>query len=288
VVGGALYWGFEGRAERTYSLSKGEAEKVVFTDIFRFGASFWFITCLCVTFYSAMFPFQTFAVKFFMDKHLQAMPPDAARAAGGFLSSLLTLSAMILTPLFGLLVDKVGRRSLFMLLGSMLIIPVYLAMNYVVLAPAIPPEALQVFAASDTGGLSLVAAVSRWLGGLGAMIKILVLYYPNLLIPMAVMGMAFSLVPAVMWPSVAYVVDQPRLGTAYGLMTMIQNIGLAGFNMLIGWANDYSHAGAGAPGGYALGMWVFSSLGFLGLVFAFLLRRCERGPRGHGLETIRA
>jgi MFS family permease len=103
---------------------------------------------------------------------------------------------------------------------------------------------------------------------------------------MAMMGIAFSLIPAVMWPSVAYLVEQSKLGTAYGLMTMIQNIGLAGFNLMVGWANDHSHAGADNPHGYNLGMWIFSILGFLGLTFAFLLRQRELGPHGHGLETI--
>ena len=103
---------------------------------------------------------------------------------------------------------------------------------------------------------------------------------------MAMMGIAFSLIPAVMWPSVAYLVGQSKLGTAYGLMTMIQNIGLAGFNLMIGWANDYSHAGVDNPRGYNLGMWIFSILGFLGLTFAFLLRQRELGSHGHGLETI--
>jgi len=107
-----------------------------------------------------------------------------------------------------------------------------------------------------------------------------------LLVTMAMMGVAFSLIPAVMWPSVAYIVEQSKLGTAYGLMTMIQNIGLAGFNLLIGWANDHGHASAQNPAGYRLGMWIFSILGFLGLFFAFLLRQRETGPQGHGLETI--
>ena len=51
-----------------------------------------------------------------------------------------------------------------------------------------------------------------------------------------------------MWPSVAYVVEENKLGTAYGLMTLIQNVGLAGFNLLIGWANDYAGASAREPG----------------------------------------
>jgi hypothetical protein len=89
-----------------------------------------------------------------------------------------------------------------------------------------------------------------------------------------------------MWPSVAYVVPEAKLGTAYGLMTMIQNIGLFGFNLLIGWANDTWAASAANPTGYRPGMWMFSCLGFFGLLFAFLLRRSETGPHAHGLETI--
>jgi MFS family permease len=85
---------------------------------------------------------------------------------------------------------------------------------------------------------------------------------------------------------VAYIVDQSKLGTAYGLMTMIQNIGLAALNLLVGWANDYGHASAANPDGYRLGMWIFSCFGFMGMLFAFLLRQREMGPHGHGLETI--
>ena len=236
VVGAVLYWVMEVKSQKDYSLGEaGATDKLVFADLFKFGTSYWFIVALCITFYSGIFPFQTFAVKFFMDAH------GTTRELGGFLSSMLTLFAMIATPLFGLLVDKVGKRALFMMFGSLLLIPVYLIMAYT-----------QV----------------------------------SLYVPMAMMGIAFSLIPAVMWPSVAYIVDQSKLGTAYGLMTLIQNIGLAGFNLMIGWANDYSAAGPSNPGGYTLGMLIFSCLGFFGLLFAFLLRRNEMGPNAHGLETI--
>jgi len=110
----------------------------------------------------------------------------------------------------------------------------------------------------------------------------------SLYVPMAMMGIAFSLIPAVMWPSVAYIVEQNKLGTAYGLMAMMQNIGLAGFNLMIGWANDHNHASAQNPAGYRTGLWMLSVLGFLGFLFAFLLRQRELGPYGHGLETITA
>jgi len=88
--------------------------------------------------------------------------------------------------------------------------------------------------------------------------------------------LAFSLVPAVMWPSVALVVNAEKLGTAYGLMTMIQNIGLFSFNIIIGLANDFSSASATNPQGYNAGMWIFSILGFLGLFFAIMLKRSSK------------
>ena len=236
IIGPLAYWTMEARAEKNYSLSQaGATDKVVFGDIWKFGKSYWYIVALCITFYSAIFPFETFSIKFFMDSH------HTSREFGGFLVSILTAFTMFGTPVFGLFVDKVGKRALLMMLGSFLLIPVYLMMAY---------------------------------------------SHVSLYVPMAMMGVAFSLIPAVMWPSVAYIVGQSKLGTAYGLMTMIQNIGLAGFNLLIGWANDHAHAGAANPGGYALGMWIFSSLGLFAVFFSYLLRRNETGPHAHGLETI--
>jgi len=275
-----IYYLIDIYSEKNYKLEKeGNQDKIVLRDLFKFGKSFWYISLLCITFYSAMFPFQTFAVKFFKDVHLAGLPDDVARGMGGFLSSLLTLSAMILTPIFGLLSDKIGKRSLLMMFGSMLIIPVYLIMGYVVHAVDMPKSVISMFSSAEesTGILGGIAYF-------GQMISALFKYFPNIAIPMVIMGIAFSLIPAIMWPSVALIVDHSKLGTAYGLMTMIQNIGLAGFNLMVGWANDYSGASAANPGGYHMGMWIFSSLGFFGLFFAFMLRRNEKGPNAHGLE----
>jgi MFS family permease len=262
IVGAVIYWALEVYAEKRYQVGPaGATDKVVFGDIKAFGLSYWYIVALCITFYSAIFPFETFAYKFFMDAH------HVTREAGGDLVGMLTLFTMFGTPTFGLFVDKLGRRALLMMLGSLLLIPVYLLMAYVRSATFV------------TVYLPAIAAD----GHFGFVAHHLP---PILLLTMAMMGIAFSLIPAVMWPSVAYLVDQSKLGTAYGLMTMIQNIGLAGFNLMVGWANDYSHAGADHPSGYNMGMWIFSILGFLGLTFAFLLRQRELGPHGHGLETI--
>jgi hypothetical protein len=54
--------------------------------------------------------------------------------------------------------------------------------------------------------------------------------------------------------------------------------------LIIGFANDAAGASTQNPAGYNIGMWIFSLLGFLGLTFAFMLRRSEMGTGGHGLE----
>jgi len=250
IVCSTGYWMLESRAEKQYELGKaGETDRLEFKGIFRFEMSYWLVVGLCFTFYSAIFPFRTFAIDFFTNKVLAAhgglgageLVRVAALKQAGSLNSLLPLTAMIATPLFGLLVDRVGKRAWFMMFGSLLLMPVYLMMAY---SPI------------------------------------------SLYVPVAMMGVVFSLIPAVMWPSVAYIVDQSRLGTAYALMTLIQQIGFFLLNLLIGKANDYSHAGLDNPGGYALGMWIFSILGFVGMALAILLRIRETGPQGHGLETI--
>jgi MFS family permease len=106
----------------------------------------------------------------------------------------------------------------------------------------------------------------------------------NLFLPMVLMGLAFSLVPAVLWPSVMLLVPHSRLGRALGLMTLVQSLGLVSFNFLIGWANDVAGASASHPSGYDPGLWLFSATGLLSFLWACLLRRCEAGPEGHGLE----
>ena len=246
VLAAAIYWALESYAEGKYELGlAGEVDKLEFGQAFRFDASYWYVVMLCFTFYSAIFPFRTFAVEFFQSKLMAGYGLTAAQAIekAGFLNSVLPLSAMVATPLFGLLVDRVGRRALFMVFGSVLLLPVYLMMAY--------------------GHMSL-------------------------LVPVVMLGIAFSLLPAILWPSVAYIVDASRLGAAYALMTFIQQIGLFGLNSGIGLANDSAHASVTNPGGYGPMMWILSGLGFVGLLFAVLLRIRETGPKGHGLETITA
>lgn len=232
VISVIIYIYMDNRARRIFHMdAESRQDEIVWSEIFKFNKSFWFIVMLCVTFYSAIFPFQTFAVKFFMEHH------GLTRGAAGFASSVIILGSMIGTPLFGVFIDWKGYRASLMILGSLMIVPVYLVMQYVSIDP-------------------------RWMT--------------------AIMGVAFSLVPAAMWPSVALIVEEKRLGTAYGLMTMVQNIGLTLFNFLIGWANDFNTIDGSTD--YAMGMWFFSITGFFGLLFAWLLRREETGENRNGLE----
>ena len=237
VVAGVLYWLLEERVSRRYQLgAAGGTDKLVLRDLFDFGKSYWYVVALCLAFYSAIFPFRSFAIKFFMDAR------GVSREAAGALNSVLPLAAMFATPLFGLLADRIGHRARLMAVGSATLIPVYLLMVY--------------------------SAIPLW-------------------VIIAFMGIAFSLIPAVMWPSVAYLVPEKRLGTAYSLMTLVQQVGLAGMNWLVGYTNDVSQASAAHPAGYRPGMWLFTTLGFLGLAFSWLLYRSERGPSGHGLEAVK-
>lgn len=98
--------------------------------------------------------------------------------------------------------------------------------------------------------------------------------YP--VIPMIALGAAFVLVPAAMWPSVPLIVEKERVGTAFGVMTAIQNIGLMAFPYLNGKLREVT-------GSYTASQIMFASLGFLGLIFAFLLLRANK-KEGNVLE----
>jgi MFS family permease len=101
------------------------------------------------------------------------------------------------------------------------------------------------------------------------------------------LGVSYSLIPAIMWPSVVKLVAERQLGTAYGLLFMIQAIGLTLANLAAGALNDAFGAGADNPAGYTPMLIFFAMLASCALVFAVALWRRESGPHGHGLEAAR-
>lgn len=105
------------------------------------------------------------------------------------------------------------------------------------------------------------------------------------------LGVTFSLVPSAMWPSVPKIIPERQLGTAYALIFWVQNWGLWGVPLLIGWVLDkYSitNPEAVAMGvrphyNYTIPMSIFAALGLLA-IFVALLLKAEDKKKGYGLE----
>jgi MFS family permease len=239
VVACIVYYGMDRRVARQFDVPQPTpSDRFVWSDLWRFDRSFWYIIGLCVTFYSVIFPFRsTFAIKYF--QHAHGVTLQEAGALNGYVF----LAAIIATPLFGLMADRFGHRAAFMSLGCFL---------------------------------------------LAAVFPILAYTNANLWITTVMIGIAFSLVPAIIWPAVPYLVEPQRLGTAYGLMTMVQAMGLTAINLLAGALNDYYQASEKNPAGYTPMLWLFLFLSLFGFVFAYALRVRETGAQGHGLESIKA
>lgn len=213
-----VYVWMERRALGRVGLSEAPAgDKVVLADIKLFGPSYWFITALCITFYSAIFPFTAFSTDFFHEKWGYSVE------GAGRISSIIIFASMVLSPFLGAAVDRFGRRGTMMMIGSIMLVPCYLTLGFSTLNP---------------------------------------------IAPMAVLGFAFSLVPAALWPAIPLIVPAKGVGTAYGLTTMIQNFGLAAFPWLIGSLRDATQT-------YTSGMAVFATLGLVGFVFAVMLKRAD-------------
>ena len=95
-------------------------------------------------------------------------------------------------------------------------------------------------------------------------------------IPMVMLGLSFSLVPAALWPALPLMVKEKNLGTAYGVIAMVQNIGLFAVPLAVAWI----HTNLGS---YNPAMIMFAGLGILGLIFAIWLKFIE-AKGGHYLE----
>ncbi|MDR0509815.1 MAG: MFS transporter [Rikenellaceae bacterium] len=114
---------------------------------------------------------------------------------------------------------------------------------------------------------------------------------------MVLLGIAFSLVPSAMWPSVPKIIPERQLGTAYALIFWIQNWGLAGVPLLVGIVLerycivapasavvvDGVEKAVAAQYDYTLPMLIFTGFGALALIVSLLLRREDR-IKGYGLQ----
>ena len=211
VLSVIIYSLLESKAQKNQKEEKQDS--LNFSDIKKFQPAFWYICVLCCAFYSSVFPFTAFSTDFLHIKW--GLSQDAASK----LTSLPITMSMIISPILGAIVDKVGKRGTFMIAGSVLILPVFSMLSLT----SIPP----------------------W-------------------VAMAMLGTAFSLVPSALWPAVPLITEEKLLGTAYGLITMVQNIGLTLFPFVIGYFYDKT-------GNYTYSMLVLTTLSFIALICSILL-----------------
>lgn len=203
-----------------YGLLESKAPKdketqssIQLSDIKKFPPAFWYICILCCTFYSSVFPFTAFSTDFLNIKW--GLSQDLASK----LTSLPITMSMILSPILGAIVDRIGKRGVFMIAGSILILPVFSMLSLTNLPP--------------------------W-------------------IAMAMLGTSFSLVPSALWPAVPLIIKEKLLGTAYGLITMLQNIGLTVFPFIIGFYFDRT-------GNYTVSMLILTTLSVIALASSIML-----------------
>jgi len=106
------------------------------------------------------------------------------------------------------------------------------------------------------------------------------------IIVMIVLGIAFSLVPSAMWPSVPKIIPMKQLGSAYAIIFYIQNIGLSMVPLLIGWVIE-TYSTSTTPQGitydYTIPMLIFAAFGAVAIGIAIMLKK-EDAQKGYGLE----
>jgi len=163
-------------------------DKFKFSDIFKIlgNKHFILISLLCVFFYACIISFRRFATTIIIPRF------DLDGDLASLMVSLLPFSTMIFTPIFGLLIDRKGKASRFMILGSFLLLISHLIIAF---APG-----------------------TQFFGYTG----------------IAILGIAYALVPAAMWPSVPKIIPDKNLGTAYSLIYWIQNMGMLVVPIVVG------------------------------------------------------
>ncbi len=224
----AAYWWIE-RRDTIRLPAAPQALPFAWRDVLRFDGAYWYLVALCTLWYAATFAFRsTFSIKYYQHAH------GLDLATAGAINGYIFLAALVATPVFGWICDRIGRYAPILAFGALLL-----------------PVAMATLAFSQHG---------LWLGS-------------------ALLGVSYSVVPAVMWPLSARVVPVARYGTALGLMWVVQNAGMAAANLAAGRLNDVFGASAANPAGYAPMMLFFIGCGLAGTVFAFLLWRI-RGDEG--------
>ena len=268
-------------------------------------SGFWIVALLCVLYYSAIFPFQKYAVNM-LQCNLTLTPPDTDTfwaggsvtiiqyvimlvvAAAGFASNfqkrnnmkygLLTISIIALITYCYMGYMRQSAESIFAVfpLLAVLITPIlgsYLD-HHGKAASMLVLGSLLLIACHLTFAFVLPAFKGSAVGGI-------IIAYATIL----VLGASFSLVPASLWPSVPKLVDAKVIGSAYALIFWIQNIGLWLFPLLIGKVLDKTNPDVTDPTqfNYTAPLIMLASLGIAAFFLGLILKVIDK-KKGLGLE----
>jgi MFS family permease len=273
---------------------------------------FWLVALLCVLYYSAIFPFQKYAVNM-LQCNLTLTPADLNTYWGGSTESF-PISVTIVQYIIMLLVAICSFASNFskkkgMKIGLMLVavvaLVVYCYMGYMrgtaetifavfpLLAVAITPilgsyvdHKGKAATMLMLGSLLLVVCHLTFafvLPGVSASSSVggVIVAYVTIL----VLGASFSLVPAALWPSVPKLVDEKIIGSAYALIFWIQNIGLGLFPTLIGNVLQKTNPEGTAAHelNYTWALVMLAALGIAALLISVYLKAVDK-KKHFGLE----
>ena len=266
---------------------------------------FWIVALLCVLYYSAIFPFQKYAVNM-LQCNLTLTPPDAASFWAGSSVTIVQYIIMLVVAAAGFASNFMkDKKKQFLFLGiSIVALIAYCYMGFMrqsaesifavfpLLAVLITPilgnyldrkgkgasmlvlGAILLIACHLTFAFILPAFKGNAVGGV-------IVAYATIL----VLGASFSLVPAALWPSVPKLVDAKVIGSAYALIFWIQNIGLWLFPLLIGKVLDKTNPGVTDPNqfNYTAPLVMLACLGVAALVLGLVLKVVDK-KKHLGLE----
>ena len=268
-------------------------------------SGFWLVALLCVLYYSAIFPFQKYAVNM-LQCNLTLVAPDAN-------SFWAKPDVTIVQYLIMLFVAATGFASNFqkksgakygLLCVSILALVTYCYMGYM------RQSAESIFAVFPLLAVLITPILGSYVDHKGKAATMLILGSLLLIfchltfafvlplfkgsaiggiaiayITILVLGSSFSLVPASLWPSVPKLVDAKVIGSAYALIFWIQNIGLWLFPLLIGKVLDKTNPGVTDPTqfNYTAPLVMLASLGVAALLLGFVLKMVDK-KKGLGLE----
>ena len=215
---------------------------------------FWLVALLCVLYYSAIFPFQKYAVNM-LQCNLTLVEADPASFWGGSSVTIIQYIVMLLVAVCSFASNFSKKKSLKLGLMAVAVVAlvIYCYMGYM------RGTAETIFAVFPLLAVAITPILGSYVDHKGKAASMLMIGSILLVIchltfafilplfkgsaaggtivayiTILVLGASFSLVPAALWPSVPKLVDEKIIGSAYALIFWIQNIGLWLFPLLIG------------------------------------------------------